>query len=120
MVELINENKLGVVKCCTPLPTGDKVAEVNTHDGSCRSVLGTRESSTCKECGNKGKFGKEITLKGLLKEPKLKTIKVFMAFIFARHQHVMVSISIMKKLGLASRRQKTLFLFVTALDGRKI
>lgn len=40
------------------------------------------KTSICRECENKGNSVKEITLKSLVKEPKLKNIRNFTGFHF--------------------------------------
>lgn len=54
----------------------------NKQNYSCCNVPASGETSICKECCNKGKSVKEITLKSLVKEAKLEAIKNFDRFYF--------------------------------------
>ncbi|MFN7170709.1 MAG: hypothetical protein ACK4NT_05695, partial [Candidatus Omnitrophota bacterium] len=56
--------------------------EKNKKAKSCCDVPVSEETSICKECGNKGKSVKDITLKSLVKEAKLEVIKRFEGFYF--------------------------------------
>jgi len=56
--------------------------KINQPKLSCCDIPTSGEISTCKECGNKGKSVKEITLKSILKESKLENIKNFEGFYF--------------------------------------
>ena len=56
--------------------------KMNQSEYSCCDVPASGEISICKECGNKGKSVKEITLRSLVKESKLKIIKNFEGFYF--------------------------------------
>jgi len=56
--------------------------ELKSTEHSCCSVPAEGGAFICKKCGNKGKSVKEITLKSLIKEEKLETIKSFEGFYF--------------------------------------
>ena len=56
--------------------------KIKQFDYSCRDAHTTGELSICKECGNKGKSVKEITLKSLVKEEIVQNIKRLDGFYF--------------------------------------
>jgi bacterioferritin-associated ferredoxin len=55
---------------------------MDTQNHSCCEVPANEETSVCKQCLNKGKSVKEITVKSLTKEPKLETITSLQGFYF--------------------------------------
>lgn len=56
--------------------------ELNRSEHSCCGIPTGAETSICRDCGNKGKSVREITLKSLVKESKLESIKNFTGFYF--------------------------------------
>jgi len=56
--------------------------ELSQSEDSCCDVPERRDISICKECGNKGKSVKEITLKSLVRSQKLEAIKNLDGFLF--------------------------------------
>ena len=56
--------------------------KINQSEHTCCNIPVSGDTSICKECGNKGKSVKQITLKSLVKEPKHKVIKSFDGFYF--------------------------------------
>jgi hypothetical protein len=55
---------------------------INQSEHNCCNIPVSGDTSICKECGNKGKSVKQITLKSLVKEPKYEVIKSFDGFYF--------------------------------------
>lgn len=56
--------------------------ELSQSEHSCCDVSESRGISICRECGNKGKSVKEITLKSLVRSQKLEAIKNLDGFFF--------------------------------------
>jgi hypothetical protein len=54
--------------------------KIKQSEHSCCNVPVLGETSICKECGNKGRTVKKITLKSLIEESKLRNIKNFQGF----------------------------------------
>lgn len=58
------------------------MGNTNRAEHYCCDVSTSGTFSTCKECGKEGKPVKEITLKSLVKKPRLQSIKVLDGFYF--------------------------------------
>ncbi len=58
------------------------IAKTNESERCCCEETVSGGSSVCRECGNEGKAVKEITLKSLVKKPRLESIKILDGFYF--------------------------------------
>ena len=78
--------------------------KIKQPEHTCCNIPVSGGNSICKECGNKGKSVRGITLKSLVREPKYEIIKSFDGFYFCETPTVKLFTLIMENRSICIRK----------------